>query len=172
MKTAVLLKNVSKLKAPAFSKTNKKPKNEYDTGNRSIATTVGKLAIESFFRNDQFNNFTLAVPCGNYTHECCSFFRKNNEVIDAIFYNPSYSDVTRGVRSNKVVKELLKSLSLGNIQSYYSPCGNVDGRCSALVWVEIHKLVINGDSPFINGANLEDYSRFMTLHTFRKHWAK
>lgn len=174
MKTAVYLKCVSKMKVNIFLKKYKRMKNVHDISKRMTTTTVGSAMINYFFNDDKFKDYTLAVSCGNYSHECCCFFRKNENGLAAIYYNPSYSEKVRGVRKNANTTKLLQSLkSLNKIQSYYAFCGNVLGICSGMTWAEIYTLMVNGISPFTNkNINLENYNSCVTPYSYKKYWSK
>lgn len=172
LKTAVFLKCVSKKKVNLFLKKYKRTGNAFDIAKRMTTTAVGASMINFFFKEEQFKNYTLVVPCGNYSHECCCFFTKNGNGLAAVYYNPSYSEVTQGVRKNANTTELLRSLkSLNKIQSYYAFCGNVAGVCSGMTWSEIYSLIVHGISPFVNKyIKLESYKNCVTPFSYKKYW--
>lgn len=119
-------------------------------------------------------DYQLAVSIGSYYHEACLFFKKHNESLQCIYFNPNYSSKTRGVQFNRIAKEVLASLgrTLVKVQSFWSPCGNLEGLCSLLTWERIYNSVQNGDTPFDNESlNLRDYNHLQTEHTYKKYSA-
>lgn len=172
-KTALVLKCVTKLDQPQHvKKTIRRSVNKYDKYKRTTSVNVGKNAISYMLNNPEFTNYEIVIPIGSLDHEACIFFKKNEDLIEAIYFNPNFSVVQQGVQSSKIGKAILKSVGedLKKIRAYYSPCGNVASMCSALVWEEIFNHVNNGSSPFANTElSLEDYNHFTTTSTYNRY---
>lgn len=173
-KTALLLFLVIKHKSQFFlKKQNRKYKSKHNKGNTARITTTdnARRAILYFLNHRTFNEFTLAVAVGSYTHEACLFLRKDDDRYKAIYYNPNFSQVTQGVQTSNTANDVLKSLGnkLNQIRSYYSESRNVAGICSFLVWKQIYILLNDGVSPFDNpNIHLENYDRLKTPYTLDK----
>lgn len=171
-KSAVVLKYVVRKTTKAFlTKSYKQTKIEYDIAKRCTTVSNGIRLIRKFF--NIYPNFDIVVPCGSLSHECCVFFRKDAAgKFRAIYFNPNFSTIQNGVESSKIVKELFVMMrgALVEKRSFYSPCGNVDGECSALTWKKVHDLVCDGSTPFMDHSlHLEDYSHNTTLASYNRY---
>lgn len=174
--TAVLLKSVSIRSKRNFErKQNRKTKFKYDVGKRVTTVGVAKGLILHFLNNTRFAKYALAIPIGTTSHEACLVFSTSKNGINAIYYNPNYSESTRGVESSQIATDILQSLSqqLNSCRAYHSDSGNVESMCSALAWIEIFFFVSNGISPFKNSSiNLADYRHFTTQYAYDKYHKK
>lgn len=173
-KTAVVLKYVVRKTTKSFLQSSyRQTKIKYDFAKRCTTVSNGISIIRAFLK--MHPDFDLAIPCGSLSHECCVFFRKNAAgKFRVIYFNPNYSTIQNGVESSKIVKQLFLAMKGAIIEkrSFYSPCGNVEGECSALTWKKLHDLVCNGWSPFTdNSLNLEDYSHNTTLASYNRYKA-
>lgn len=175
-KTAVLLKYIAKWSRKFFkTKLNKRPKNKNDEANRIITTLYGKDGIMHFLNNSTFEKYTLSVSVGSMIHESCMFFRNDKSIINAIYFNPSYSTVHDGPQYSKYAHQLCTFFKkkLNNIRAYYSPSGNVEAECSKLTWKEIFNHLCNGDNPFTNdNIELQEYTYCFTRKTYNKYYTK
>lgn len=173
-KSAIFLKSVAKKSADQFRrKTNKRNKIKYDIGNRIITTKTGYNEVVKFFSRPANRKYELVVPCGNYNHEVCLFFRKNRALeYEIIYFNPNYSDVQDGVQSCRRVAEFIGHFksNVAKIEGYHSPCGNEASRCSALTWAEMFNHVCHGTSPFSNPSlQLQNYMHLMSEKVYDKY---
>lgn len=163
-KTALMVKTVVATKGPA--------KNKEDLYKMNTTIAVGKSAVNNFFAEEEFKDFTLAVFSGNFWHECCIFLRKHDSGLQAIYYNPNYSLKTMGTQSNAVSGNFLKKWgnALTNIRSYCSNTGNIEGNCVGFVWEQVFELLFKGVSPFTSPKiNLIPYNRYMTETSYKRH---
>lgn len=170
-KTALLLKSVARVSLQSFvRKRNRRSKIVDDVANRIIPTLTGYRAVNFFYKEEKFKHFDLVVPCGNAKHEAAMFFRKNENKLDVIFFNPNYSDVQDGVQRNNVAAKFLDEFggTIRSIRAYHAPNGNEDSQCSAWTWQEIANHICHGTSPFIN-ETLENYSQNMTENTYKRY---
>lgn len=174
--TAVLLKCVVSGRKDTFKKKGyKKTKNEFDEANRDTTVYCAKASILSFLNDQRFEKFQLAIPCGSQVHETCVFLRKKIDNFEAIYYNPNFSVKKDGVESSKTTNDLMKSFGerLVNIQSYYSPNGNIENNCSGWTWKEVFNHIYCGLTPFDNkNLKLEDYSHFTTPSSYERYTRK
>lgn len=172
-KTAVVLKYVIRKTTKSFlARSYKQTKIKHNIAKRCTTVSNGIRLIRKFL--NMFPNFDLVVPCGSLSHECCVFFRKDVK-FRAIYFNPNYSNIQNGVESSKIVQEMFNTMrgALVEKRSFYSPCGNVDGECSALTWKMVYNLVCDGSSPFMdNSLHLEDYSHNTTLSSYYRYRAQ
>lgn len=176
-KTAVLLKYVAKISRRQFiSRANKKTKHKFDIKKRITTTLCGKKHINHFLKQAQFKNYTIVTSVGSMDHESCMFFQRNdNSKIDAIFFNPNYSDLHDGVEYSKFAHKL--SLSFGeninSVRAYYSSSGNVEGECTKHVWKAIFNMLCKGENAFTRrNIDLEDYTRCFTQKTYKRYFSK
>lgn len=166
------MKSIARTTTNAFrKKSHKKTKIKFDVSNRCTTVSNGVAAIRHFFT--VFAEYDLVVPCGSLDHECCVFFRQeDNEKLHAIYFNPSYSEQQEGVEFSTVVKELFVSLK-GKVikkQAFYAESGNVEGECSALTWEKIFRHVCDGLTPFDDDRLvLEDYSYNTTASSYHRY---
>lgn len=136
-----------------------------------ISDLVSHRAVMYFFKQQQFENYTLAVPCGNRVHECCMFFRQSDTKLDAILFNSNFSVHTQGVQYNKVSACFLEKFGkrhLNKINSYFIDSCNVEGNCVGYVWRQIFNLLCKDVSPFTSSdILLTPYNRFMTETSYK-----
>lgn len=168
-KTAVLLKVITKIKAEQFkNKLNKRFQNPHDISKLGTSISMAKLAISYFLNRPQFEGFAIATSIGTKTHECCVFFQRSSDHLNAVFFNPNFSRIQQGTQSNKLFTSLVESFGnqIRNIHAYHSPCGNITGRCSAFVWEQIFRLIHDGISPFNTNMRLESYIHCMTQSAY------
>lgn len=172
-KKAILLKSISRSSQKRFRNKNKKrSKNVFDIGKRIVTTETGYQAISRFFNTDGFGKFELVVSCGSESHESCLFFRKEDDKLAVIYFNPNYSERHDGVQYSHIVRQLLEKFGrrIRRVQAYYSPCFNVAARCSALTWEQMVNHVCYDKSPFTNkDLNLEEYSHYMTQMAYENY---
>lgn len=163
-----MLKSISRESQPLFISKRNKRQNQYDSAKRITTTLCGKQAIRHFLKEK--NEYTLVVPIGNVRHEACIFFKINNSKLEAIFFNPNYSEIHDGVEYSKIAHSLVTSLGINKTMSYYAPNGNVDSECCKLTWVEIFNHLIENKNPFKrNDILLENYDRMITQHTYERY---
>lgn len=170
-KSALLLKSVARVSARRFvRKYSRRSKNINDVGNRKIPTLTGYRAVNFFYKKQQFQDFVLAVPCGNANHETAMFFRKYDSKLDVIFFNPNYSDIQDGVQRNNVASKFLCEFgrTIRSIRAYHAPNGNEDSQCSVWTWQEIYNHICHGISPFTKDT-LQEYSQNMTENTYKRY---
>lgn len=173
--TAILLKCAAKLPVKQFNKRKiKRTTNENDYAKRDTTTLRVRNAILHFMNHKDFKNYGIVVSVGTITHDSCVFFRKYETHIEAIYFNPNYSDIQEGVQSSKLVNGLLSSFHtvIRRIRSYYSPDGNIDGLCSGLTWKQMFSYVWEGLSPFDEHVHLDDYSHLTTLQSHKRYHSK
>lgn len=165
-KTALLLKCVTKQSKKAFQqKRSRQSYNRHDAMRLSTTVSEGKKGINFFLNKPEYAGYTIALSTANYKHECCVFFRKENNQINRIFFNPNYSKTVHGVQRNNIAAALLSSWGKrpAETRAYNADCGNTDGKCVTLVWNEIFKMLCIGISPFDNTKlQLHDFSRCLT----------
>lgn len=175
-KTAVLLKCVIKKTRKLFHKKFvRTEKNPYDLGNRETTVSVARCMILSFLNHQKFHNYHLVVSIGSRDHESCIFFRNMDVGMEAIYFNPNYSEKHDGAQYSQIGYHLMTSFgnTIRRIRAYYSPSGNTSGKCSAITWERIFEHVCNGLSPFHdNNLQLEDYNHFTTTYSYRKYHRK
>lgn len=171
-KSAILLKSVARASKPFFNKKRMRSKRvSFDIANRIIPTRSGYIAVTGFFKEEKFKDYELIVPCGNYSHETCLFFRMLPEGgFDVIFYNPNYSDIQDGVQLNRVTILLMNHFgnALRRIRAYHAPNGNENSQCSALTWQEMFNDICQGASPFTNSTiELVNFDYKMMEHKYK-----
>lgn len=175
-KTALFSKCVSMISKKQYIRRKyRKSININDNNGRCTTTDVGKGAVYFFIRDNRYAEYTLAVNCGSLIHEACVFFTNTVEGIDAIFFNPNFSDVTDGVQTLNTANALIKSFGNGirSIQAYYSTSGNVESNCTSITWEQIYNLIWKGLSPFKrDDIILQDYAHVSTLYAYQKYWIK
>lgn len=176
-KTAVLLKFVAKISKKQFlRRANKKSKHKYDKKKRITTTLCGKLHIDRFLKNPQFKGYTVVTSVGSIAHETCMFFQMENKCnVDAIFFNPNYSDIHDGVEYSKIAHKLALCFgtNLKKVKAYYSTTGNVEGQCSKHVWESIFNLLCNNENPFQKpDIDLQEYTRCFTEKTYNRYFSK
>lgn len=106
-KTALLLNNVVKSTKRQFE-TKKRQRNKNKRDILELETTVSMelMAVDHFFQQPQFADFTLAVIGGNRWHECSVFLRGQNGQLEQIHYNPNFSKFHE---SNNVATSFIKA---------------------------------------------------------------
>lgn len=168
--TAVLLKYIVKCSKKAFvAKKNRSYQNPNEETITITTSSVGRNLINHFMHHPDFPQYELVVSVGSHLHEGCVFFRTHKRSMEAIYYNPNYSNRTKGVQSSKTASELLRSIGITKIKAFHSKYGNPEGKCSLLTWELIFDFIQNGNSPFDNDQlNLIDYNHLMTPQSYIK----
>lgn len=158
-----------------LKKWNKKYKNPFDIAKRITTVDVVHKEVVWFLNNEKYKNYELVVSVGSHLHESCVFFRNKHSFWEAVYFNANFSQKTQGVQSSRSAIHLMRSMGkkLVKIESYWSPCHNMKGRCSYHTWKTIHNHLCNGFSPFENDRlNLKDYNHLMTIYSYDKYHKK
>lgn len=105
--------------------------------NRCCTVSMGRRGIQQFFSS--YHEYHLVVSVGRIDHGTCLFIHRSLSSYEFLWYNPN-----KNQNLNTNAKNLMDDLCKTGVHrslSYNDPDDNPHGKCSELVWVEMHEFL-------------------------------